>query len=333
MLEDTATLKPVAAEPMDPRITSIQPGGGLCMRLELAWGYVRRWLLRIFRPEYVRRMHRLRTGTPQGCPHEVLDPRDLKFYRNRTGDLWRDQDDPFRWRDRLPLARAGLGEVVCGTACALALTVWGAWFHWLLAIVPAALGVFIIAFFRNPRRVCRAERGQVLAPADGQVASVRDISYDAFLNGPAVEIGIFLSIFNVHINRSPVSARVISLAYTPGKFLNALRPASAQENEQLAIRLEETEPPYRRMIVRQIAGAIARRIVCWERPESRLAAGAQLGMIKFGSRTELVLPREDGLVICVKPGQKVKAGMSIVAEYRSTSTGGLPSVNNSKFAW
>ncbi len=316
MLENTVTLMPVAAEPMDSRITSIQPGGGLCMRLELAWGYVRRWYLKTFRPAYVRRMHRLRTGSPKGCPHEVLDPRDLKFYRNRTGDLWRDEDDPFRWRDRLPLARAGLGEVVLGIACALVLAAWGAWFHWLLAIVPAALGAFVIAFFRNPRRVCRAERGQVFAPADGSVASVRDISCDDFIQGPAVEIGIFLSIFNVHINRSPVSARVIGLGYTPGKFLNAVRARSAQENERVAIRLEETEPPYRRMILRQIAGAIARRIVCWVRPESRLAAGEQLGMIKFGSRTELILPREEGLVIHVKPGQKVKAGMTIVAEYR-----------------
>jgi phosphatidylserine decarboxylase len=130
-----------------------------------------------------------------------------------------------------------------------------------------------------------------------------------------VTIGIFLSVFNVHVNRSPVSARVIGLSYRPGKFLNALRPASARENEQLAVRLEEQAFPYRRMIVRQIAGAIARRIVCWLKPGEELACGELFGMIKLGSRTELVLPREPGLQLEVRVGQKVRGGSSILARY------------------
>jgi phosphatidylserine decarboxylase len=134
-----------------------------------------------------------------------------------------------------------------------------------------------------------------------------------------VLIGIFLSVFNVHINRVPVAARVIGLSYRKGKFLNALRPESARENEQLAVRIEENQAPYRRMIVRQITGAIARRIVCWVKPGDELAAGEQFGMIKLGSRTELVLPREEGLQILVRLGDKVQAGSRPLARYNSST--------------
>jgi len=130
-----------------------------------------------------------------------------------------------------------------------------------------------------------------------------------------VKFGIFLSVFNVHINRSPVAARVIGLSYRRGKFLNAMRPESAKENEQMAVRLEEDAAPHRRMIVRQITGAIARRIVCWISPGEDLERGAQFGMIKLGSRTELVLPRESGLAVDVRVGDHVRAGTSVMARY------------------
>jgi phosphatidylserine decarboxylase len=121
----------------------------------------------------------------------------------------------------------------------------------------------------------------------------------------------------VHINRSPIRARVIGLRYKPGKMLNALRPESARLNEQLAVRIEEEAPPHRRMTVRQITGQFARRIVCWLKPGDVLDAGEQFGMIKLGSRTELVLPCETGLEITVKVGEKVLAGSTIVARYRT----------------
>src|SRR5262249_60952860 len=97
----------------DTPITSTQPGGGFCMRLELAWGRLRRALLRRFRPGYVSAMRARRQGQCENCPHDIIDPRDLKFYRNVCGYWFRDEDDPFRWRGRLRLARAGLAEVVC----------------------------------------------------------------------------------------------------------------------------------------------------------------------------------------------------------------------------
>ncbi|HEY3967694.1 MAG TPA: phosphatidylserine decarboxylase family protein [Planctomycetaceae bacterium] len=320
-------------EPIDPQITSIQPGGGVCMRLELAWGHVRRWYLKAFRKGYVAKMAALRRGDRNVCPFEVLDPRDVKFYRNLGGYYWDPHDDPFTWRERLGFARSGLTELwlIAGSFFAasailswvLALSGLTAnpvvlWLLRLVAWTPAVLGLFIIWFFRNPRRNIPQAPGLVVSPADGKVVHIAEIEHDDFLGGPAVEIGIFLSIFNVHINRVPVATRVIGLRYRKGKFLNALRPESARENEQLAVRIEESQPPHRRMIVRQITGAIARRIVCWVKPGDELAAGEQFGMIKLGSRTELVLPREPGLRIEIRLGDMVHAGSSILARYENT---------------
>lgn len=308
-------LQRLPLEAMDPKLTSIQPGGGLCMRLELGWGRCRRWYLKTFRRRYLQRMLALRRGDAANCPQEILDPRDLKFVRNQTQCYWAPEDDPFAWRDRLPFAREGLAEVVVGSGVLVALSAGLAMVYWPAALVPGVLVAFVWWFFRNPRRVVPMEPGLVVAPADGRVVAIEETPYDEFLQGPAVTIGIFLSVLDVHVNRAPVAARVIGLTYRPGKFLNALRPASARENEQLAIRLEETQEPFRRMVVRQIAGAIARRIVCWLKPGDELARGERFGMIKLGSRTELVLPRQPGLCLEVRLGQKVKAGTSVLARY------------------
>ena len=244
----------------------------------------------------------------------MLDPRDLKFFRNQGGYWWAPADDPFAWRDRLPFARVGLAELILMGGLSLVLTVVAAIFYWPVCAIPALFGLFIAWFFRNPRRTVPAEAGLLVAPADGKIVRVEEIAHDEYLGGPAVVIGIFLSVFNVHINRMPAAVRVIGLTYRRGKFLNALR-AAARENEQLAVRLEERDPPYRRYVVRQIAGLIARRIVCWVAPGDELDRGEQFGMIKLGSGTELVLPREPGLEILVRPGQAVRAGSSVVARY------------------
>lgn len=292
------------------------------MQLELAWGAVRRAYLKTFCRSYVARMAALRRGEKNACPFEVLDPRDLKYYRNQEGYSWRPEDDPFAWRDRLPFARVGLAELwlISGTFFLLAIVAaWGAvrWngAFWGLTAIATFLGGSIVWFFRNPHRSIPQENGVVVSPADGKVVHIEELAHDEYIGGPVVVIGIFLSVFNVHINRTPVAARVIGLRYRKGKFLNALRPESARENEQLAVRIEESRAPYRRMIVRQITGAIARRIVCWVKPGDELAAGDQFGMIKLGSRTELVLPREAGLEIVARMGQHVKAGSDVLARY------------------
>jgi phosphatidylserine decarboxylase len=318
-----------APEPMDPQLTGIQPGGGVVVQLELAWGRVRRWYLKTFQPRYVARMRSIRRGDFNGCPHEVIDSRDVKFYRNQGGYYWDPPQDPFAWRDRLPFARVGLAELVLigGGAFAAAVVLLIAAIHFrsvicaIVAVAFAAVGALVAWFFRNPARVIPAEPGVVVAPADGTVVAVDEIPHDEFIGGRAVQIGIFLSIFDVHINRMPMAARVVGLSYRRGKMLNALSPESARENEQLAVRVETLGPPHRRMIVRQITGMIARRIVCWLRPGDVLAVGEQFGMIKLGSRTELVLPWETGLTIQVKKGQKVSAGTTIMARYPNSLRG------------
>jgi len=294
---------------------STQPGGGVCYRLELAWGRWRRWWLKRFRPGYVQRMAERRRGDCQAAPHEILDPRDLKYCRNRCSCAWDAADDPFRWREDLPFARWGLAELQLMGWPLAALTVLVAWYAWYLAFVPAIPLGLVLYFFRDPNREVPLAPGLVVSPADGTVCEITRLDHDEFIGGPAVRIGIFLSIFNVHLNRAPVGGRVIALRYSPGEFLNALRPESALRNENMWIALEEDSPPYRRMTVRQISGAIARRIVCDLRPGQSVARGEKFGMIKLGSRTELILPETDDLRIEVASGQKVHAGSSVLASY------------------
>jgi len=318
----------LALEPMDPQLTSIQPGGGFIVKLELAWGRWRRWFLRTFRGGYVSRMHEKRRGEVNGCPHEPLDPRDLKYYRNQDGYYWEPHDDPFAWRDRLPFARAGLAELIVFSLITFApaavlgwmatTSSWPGWLSgvaWLAVAAICVIGLLIVWFFRDPKRAIPIGDDVVVSPADGKVVTIEEIEDHEFLEGRAVLIGIFLSIFNVHINRMPIAGRVIGLRYKPGKCLNALRPESARENEHLAVRIEGASAPHHRMIVRQITGAIARRIVCWLKPGDELCKGDQFGMIKLGSRTELVLPLQEELKIRVSVGDTVRAGSSVMAEY------------------
>ena len=217
------------------------------------------------------------------------------------------------------MAPWGTAELLLMGGPLLVLTILAAlspWPWWYLALPPAVMLGFIVYFFRNPPRRVPQEPGLWVSPADGTIAEITQLAHDDFVGGPAVRIGIFLSIFNVHLNRSPVAARVIALRYLPGEFLNALRSESALRNENMWIALEEDLPPHRRFVVRQISGAIARRIVCDLRPSEVIPRGHVFGMIKLGSRTELILPAEGGLEVKVRVGQKVKAGATVVAEYK-----------------
>jgi phosphatidylserine decarboxylase len=197
-----------------------------------------------------------------------------------------------------------------------------AWYFadWHWSLIPAALLLFVLYFFRDPHRAISVGDHLLVSPADGTVVEVTRLERDEFVGGPAVRIGIFLSIFNVHLNRAPAAARVIALRYLPGRFLNAMRPESATQNEAMWIGLESESPPHRRIVVRQIAGLIARKIVCPLRPGEVLAQGQRIGMIKFGSRTELILPDEPGLEIAVKPGDAVRGGSDVLARYNPPAT-------------
>jgi phosphatidylserine decarboxylase len=269
-------------------------------------------------------MAELRQGDAAGAPHEILDPRDLKYCRNVCSCCWDPAHDRFRWRDRLPFVRWGLAELQLMGWPLLAVTLLAGWYAWYLALLPAVPLVLVVWFFRNPPRHAPQEPGLLVSPADGKIAEITRLEQDPFIGGPAVRIGIFLSIFNVHINRSPCRARVIALRYQRGEFLNALDPASALRNENMWIGLEGEELPYRRMVVRQIAGAIARRIVCALRPGDVLDRGANFGMIKLGSRTELIVPDAPGLQIAVALGQRVQAGTTVMVKYAEEGMKGSP---------
>lgn len=305
----------VPHEPMPVEIDSVQPGGGVCYGIELAWGRWRRWYLQRFRRGYVRQMAATRLGSCQGAPHEILDPRDLKYCRNLCTCRWATHDDPFAWRERLPFARWGLAELQLMGWPLLALTILLGYFFWYLAWIPAIPLCLVVWFFRDPPRRVPQSEGIHVAPADGKIAEITHLEHDDFIGGPAVRIGIFLSIFNVHLNRASAASRVISLKYSRGEFLNALNPESALRNENIWIGLQETAAPHRKFIIRPIAGAIARRIVSVLRTGDELAPGEKIGMIKLGSRTELILPDSDDLQICVEVGQRVKAGSTVFAHY------------------
>jgi phosphatidylserine decarboxylase len=298
---------------------SVQPGGGLCHGIELAWGHLRRWYLKRFRPAYVARMAALRQGDTTGAPHEILDPRDLKYCSTMCSAYWRLEDDPFAWRDRLPFARWGLAELqIMGWPLAAAfvaiLFLCGPW-KWL-AIAPTVLLALLVYFFRDPLRLVPDDPNAIVSPADGTVVEVTALPRYDFLDGPATRVSIFLSLFNVHVNRAPLASRVVDMHYKPGEFLNAMRPESAERNESMWIGLETLDEPTRRFAVRQVSGLVARRIVCAVCPGRTLTRGQKFGMIKLGSRTELILPPE--AEVLVEVGAKIKAGTDIVARWRAS---------------
>ena len=299
---------------MDPRLVNIQPGGGVVMSIELAWGYVRRAYLRHLRRGYVARMRASRQGERGTLPFDPIDPRDLKYYRNQQTHWWNPTDDPFTWRDSLGFVRVGLAELVLIGGGFLLLAVVFAWLWWPLALGPLVVFGLVVWFFRNPKRIIPDGKGTIVSPADGKLVQIERIE-DPEL-GSCVQFGIFLSIFNVHANRAALPGRVVAVRYRPGKFLNALRPESAQENENLDVVLDGTEAPRGKIRIRQITGQFARRIVCWVKTGDTLQRGEMFGMIKLGSRTELVVPDDPSLQIVAKIGEKLSAGSSVMANYR-----------------
>jgi phosphatidylserine decarboxylase len=293
------------------------------MHIELAWGRLRRNWLRRRQPDYVQAMAAKRQGTCPNCSHDIIDARDLKFYRNVCGYSFKDEDDPYRWRGQLGLARMGLAEIICFslalTAAALFLVVLTAAVAELFALLLPPLFVlwgFVLFFFRDPERTIPSDPAAFLSPADGTITDVGEVDEPEFPGGRALRIGMFLSVFNVHVNRTPRSARVLKLRYFPGEFLDARHAECGRRNEQMWIDLEETGSK-RKLRVKQIAGAVARRIVCWLRTGEGLAAGERIGMIKFGSRTEVYLPVGTPVDVLVKPGDSVQGGSSILLRYKA----------------
>jgi phosphatidylserine decarboxylase len=188
-----------------------------------------------------------------------------------------------------------------------------AYFQWWLALIPIALlWLALVSFFRNPwRRIPRdLPEGTMVSPADGVVSAVEYIDSHETVEGPAVLIRIFLSVLNVHINRVPCDCELDKTLYRKGKFLDARTIESAKVNESNTLFLYTKGE---RIGLRQVSGKIARHIVCPIESGDTLAQGQQFGMIKYGSTTELILPRPDDVTVHVSKGDKVRAGITLFA--------------------
>lgn len=186
---------------------------------------------------------------------------------------------------------------------------WG----WAVAAVLALLWLGGLAFFRDPQRQPPDEPGILVAPADGRVVETAQLDLHPDVGGPATRIGIFMSVFDVHVNRSPCSGIVKRISYQPGQFLDARDPKAGQMNEASTIVIEPDDASSGPVVVRLIAGLIARRIVCGVKVGDRLTAGQRIGLVKFGSRAELIVPTAVGYAPAVVIGDKARAGVTILA--------------------
>lgn len=213
--------------------------------------------------------------------------------------------------------------MLIGAIILLALALGLGWLWWPLAIAPALVLIWLFAFFRDPDRPITEDASLMVSPADGMVSDIIDLPHFEPLGGPCVRVGIFLSVFNVHVNRSPCEGHVVSVTYKKGNFLNALNHSGASEQNEsntLVIAAPGTEIPV--AVVKQIVGLIARRIVCTSKPGDILSRGERIGMIKFGSRTELYIPLILNPQVLVKVGQKVRGAADIIARVDWSMRGG-----------
>lgn len=218
--------------------------------------------------------------------------------------------DDFTWSDppkqtAFPVARAGYPLIV---ACAFVTAVFALLEFTVAALLALAITVFVVYFFRDPDRPVPATAGAVVAPADGQVVQVDTLPSNPYYGSECKKIGIFMSVFNVHVNRMPCNARVERIRYWPGKFIAANRDKASLDNERNAVYLKTDDD--RNITLVQVAGLVARRILCNVGEGNAVRRGQRFGMICFGSRVDLYLPVETK--VQVQPGDSVKAGSTIV---------------------
>jgi phosphatidylserine decarboxylase len=233
--------------------------------------------------------------------------------------------EDFVWADppqrtAFPVAKAGY-PFLCGAAFATLILA-------LLGLTaPALIGLaaaFAVAgFFRDPDRVIPNRPGQVVSPADGRVIAAEVVSGGPFFEEPVRKISIFMSIFNVHVNRVPAEGKVYRIRYRPGQFVAADRGDASMRNEHNAVFLETRYG--KRLCVVQVAGLIARRIICQVQPEETVRRGQRFGMICFGSRLDVYLPPEVNLAVSV--GDKVMAGSTVLGTFSGVSVGSEPTAH------
>lgn len=208
----------------------------------------------------------------------------------------------------LPIAREGY-PLIAG-----ALVLWaGLW--WLGGTVGAVVGAlvfaFVLGFFRDPERAVPTAAGLIVAPADGRVIKIARVQDDRFLQGAATLVSIFMSPLDVHVNRVPIAGRVVDIRYHAGKYFRAFADKASLDNEQNAVVMEDEHG--RRLCFVQIAGFLARRIVCYLQVGMMTERGQRCGMIRFGSRADLYLPPE--VRVCVEVGTRATGGKTVIAQW------------------
>jgi phosphatidylserine decarboxylase len=207
---------------------------------------------------------------------------------------------------QIPVAKEGYPFIFFAAFCTLVVAALG---------MPALAGAlllattFILSFFRDPERFVTDLENAVVSPADGKIIGIERVTDSRFTDGEAQKISIFMNVFNVHVNRVPATGKVMKIIYQAGKFYSADSAKGALQNEYCATVI--TTPQGKKLAFVQIAGLIARRIVCWLEQEDRVVRGRRFGLIRFGSRVDLYLPLDTEIM--VKQGQKVRAGETVIA--------------------
>lgn len=218
----------------------------------------------------------------------------------------------------MTIARWGIVPILLN----LALVAWlwwllpDGWPRWVIGSAALAWLLFVINFFRNPARTPAGGADCVVSSADGIVADIEEVDEPRVVGGRAVRIGVFMNVFDVHVNRACIDGEIISAQYKPGRYLDVRHPDATHQNEShdLGIAVDTATAPGVRLLLRQISGLVARRIVCTHGVGDRLRRGEVFGMIKFGSRVEIWLPVGSGTV-AVTVGERVRAGETILFRF------------------
>lgn len=214
-------------------------------------------------------------------------------------------------------AREGYPFIALGALLAIAAVAFaasrGSVLSWLAALLFVILAVWVAYFFRDPERT--GERGDslVVSPADGRIVMITEVDEPAFLKGRALRVSVFMNVFNVHVNRYPVGGTVRYVQYNAGRFFNAAADKASLENEQSSVGIESGRA---QVLVRQIAGLVARRIVTYSKVGDVVTQGDRMGLIRFGSRMDVFVPV--GSIVKVAIGQNVEAGVTVLAEFSAS---------------
>jgi len=190
------------------------------------------------------------------------------------------------------------------------LSFYAPWISWIIFVVTAALLVFVISFFRIPNRTLTITENGVVAPADGKVVAIEEIEADEYFSDRRIQVSIFMSPLNVHVNRNPVTGEVVYSEYHKGKYLVAWHPKSSTENERHTVVYKKGD---KELLTKQIAGALAKRIINYLKPGMQVKQAEEMGFIRFGSRVDILLPLDAS--IKVRIGDKPKGGVTLIAEW------------------